>query len=306
MGHGKGSSACPILAFPYWRRLRARGCEELMKMQGGGGHIGADGYDFLCYLWICQYLHEKNGEVSENEDTDGGMLDADRCLLVAGIPRDVEADAARRTVSHLMGFAGNIERIVMNKSGASCVVVFLQASSVKLVIDKAIRREAAPYTDPPPGGLWGRLERSGMEHWVAEYRAKRRTLDEQQQHADGIIVQLERKRSERAAAQAEADKEAENDGWTVVVHKKDRKRKVRDADGTVSRGMKSSTAFAMAIVEKKKRDAQREKAEQGLDDFYSFQRKEKRKTELLELREKFLDDQRKLEDFKKRRKFKPS
>ena len=61
------------------------------------------------------------------------------------------------------------------------------------------------------------------------------------------------------------------------MHRKDKKKKVRDAGGTVSRGVRASTAATMALLDKQRQKAEKEKQESGLDDFYRFQKRENRK-----------------------------
>ena len=244
------------------------------------------GQDFLSYLWICPHKPTRSkgkraegvGKVGKDEDEEDAdaMLRSESCLLVAGIPPDVPLEQARRTVARLMRFGGKIDRVVMNTGGASCVVVFEKKSSVSVVIDRAVRGE-------PPEGIfypdasWGAQTPVGMDRWVAQYRAGRRSLDDQQARADAIANDIQRRQQERAERLDREAEAAADDGWTVVMHRKDKKKKVRDAGGTVSRGVRASTAATMALLDKQRQKAEKEKQESGLDDFYRFQKRENRK-----------------------------
>lgn len=270
--------------------------------RGGGGARG--GGERLRYLSVCK---KRPRFVKYDE------LDAERCHVVTGIPKDVRVEAVQRCVARLMKAAasgGEVTRVVVVPEAADgkgngqryCVVEFAHVSSVRAVIDRALRGEP-PESECFPDASWGDGP-MGMAAWMAAYRAGRRTLEEQQQRADDVAADVERRRAALEAASARAAEEAAGDGWTVVVHRKDKK-KVRDAGGTVSRGIRASTAASMAAAEKQRKKAEKEKQDQGLDDFYRFQRREKRRNEVLSLQEKFAEDQRKLEDLRKKRRFRP-
>ena len=300
-----------MLALPFRRCLRRRGQHqrEDEKEEGTCGSSGdasssrpfacvEDDKNALAYLHVCN-VKPRSADVA-------GPLEAERCLLVTGVPRDVRAEAVQKCMSQLMEAAasgGKVERVVVNSSGTSCVVVFTQAASVRSVIDRAVRGEP-PESARFPDASWGDGP-VGLTKWLGEYRAGRRSLEEQQQRADELAASVAHRRAEREELAAQAAADAAGDGWTVVVHRKDKKKKVRDAGGTVSRGIRASTAASMATLERQRKKAEKEKQEKGLDDFYRFQRREKRRSEVLDLRARFAEDQKKLEDLRKKRRFKP-
>ncbi|GIL93679.1 hypothetical protein Vretifemale_21082, partial [Volvox reticuliferus] len=130
--------------------------------------------------------------------------------------------------------------------------------------------------------------------WVHEHKAARPGNDVLQRQIDDWMddfdAEQERKARERQAAMGE-------DGWTVVARAKGRKR-TREDDGVkvMTGGVATNAAAAAAAKEKEK---------SMLGDFYRFQRHEKRRNELAELRQRFEEDRRRLAQLKAARNFKP-
>lgn len=86
----------------------------------------------------------------------------------------------------------------------------------------------------------------------------------------------------------------EEDGWTVVQRHKGRKKNTSESGVTVG-AVAAAAATARAA---KKRPVEH-------TDFYRFQQREKRRNDLLDLRERFEEDKRRLAELKAVRKFKP-
>ena len=100
--------------------------------------------------------------------------------------------------------------------------------------------------------------------------------------------------AEEALKRQERESAAGGDGWTVVGGGKGRK-KTRDDRGT------AVGAVAAALVE-----GRREKGKKKLEgNFYRFQRRERRRDEVLELRQRFEEDRKRVAAMRKDRQFKP-
>ena len=107
-----------------------RAAPEVLAMPFRRRNPDGSGRDFLSYLWICPHRPRRRAAAGAADGAaaagappdDEAMLRSDSCLLVAGIPPDVPPEAASRTVARLMSFGGEVERVVMNTGGASCVV----------------------------------------------------------------------------------------------------------------------------------------------------------------------------------------
>ena len=84
-----------------------------MRGDDGGGASSsslsfASKDDALAYLHVCN-VKPRSADVA-------GPLEAERCLLVTGVPRDVRAEAVQKCMSQLMEAAssgGKVERVVV-------------------------------------------------------------------------------------------------------------------------------------------------------------------------------------------------
>ncbi|GBG70039.1 hypothetical protein CBR_g4867 [Chara braunii] len=130
----------------------------------------------------------------------------------------------------------------------------------------------------------------GLEKWVSEYQAQRPGLKVLETQLDEYMAEYDAKVKE--AAEESAKQAAKDEGWTVVVSKRGRK---KNADGS------GITVGAVAAL----KAADTQPKAKHLSDFYRFQQREARRNELLELRHKFEEDRRKIAKLKAARKFKP-
>ncbi|XP_052141581.1 eukaryotic translation initiation factor 5B [Oryza glaberrima] len=133
----------------------------------------------------------------------------------------------------------------------------------------------------------------GMKKWVLEYKQKRPGLKVLQQRIDEFITaheeQEEQERKEREARAAE-------DGWTVVVHHKGRK-KTTDTETGTAVGSVSLAAMQEKMANKKPKEVDM--------NFYRFQKREAHISELAMLQSKFEQDKKRIQQLRAQRKFKP-
>ncbi|KAG8072235.1 hypothetical protein GUJ93_ZPchr0006g40818 [Zizania palustris] len=133
----------------------------------------------------------------------------------------------------------------------------------------------------------------GMKKWILEYKQKRPGLKVLQQRIDEFITtheeQQEQERKEREARSAE-------DGWTVVVHHKGRK-KTTDTETGTAVGSVSLAAMQEKMANKKPKEVDM--------NFYRFQKREAHISELAMLQSKFEQDKKRIQQLRAQRKFKP-
>ncbi|KAJ1280847.1 hypothetical protein BS78_04G263500 [Paspalum vaginatum] len=133
----------------------------------------------------------------------------------------------------------------------------------------------------------------GMKKWILEYKQKRPGLEFLQERIDEFIVaheeQQEKERKEREARAAE-------DGWTVVMHHKGRKKTTDAETGTVV-GSVSLAAMQEKMANKKPKEVDM--------NFYRFQKREAHLSELAMLQSKFEQDKKRIQELRAQRKFKP-
>ncbi|XP_020540044.1 protein FAM133 isoform X2 [Jatropha curcas] len=133
----------------------------------------------------------------------------------------------------------------------------------------------------------------GMRKWLMEYHQSRPGLKVLQESIDQFITaheeKLEQERKEREARAAE-------DGWTVVVHHKGRK-KTTDSESGVTVGSVAPTVAESQLAKKKQKEVG--------PNFYRFQKRETQRNEILALQSKFEQDRKRIQQLRAARKFRP-
>uniref|UniRef100_M1BM97 Ribosomal RNA-processing protein 7 C-terminal domain-containing protein n=1 Tax=Solanum tuberosum TaxID=4113 RepID=M1BM97_SOLTU len=133
----------------------------------------------------------------------------------------------------------------------------------------------------------------GMRKWVLDYYQSRPGLKVLQERIDEFITSYEAKKEQE---RKEKEALAAEDGWTVVVHHKGRK-KTTDSETGIAVGSVSQAAVMDNMDKKKKKDV-------GLD-FYRFQKREAKRNEIMVLQSKFEQDKKRIQQLRAARKFRP-
>ena len=197
-------------------------------------------------------------------------------VAVGGLPPGAGAEALRALCE---GF-GEVEAV--EARGGRGAVAFRDA-------------EAALEAVAAAGGVELPLEAAeegeGVRAWVGRHRARRPGHQKLQEQLDAWMEAWE---AEEARKRREREEAAGGDGWTVVGGTKGRK-KTRDDRGTAVGGVSA------ALAESRRGKGQKKPEE----NFYRFQRREKRRDEVLELRQRFEEDRKRLAAMRKDRQFKP-
>ncbi|KAI7841347.1 hypothetical protein COHA_004965 [Chlorella ohadii] len=219
-------------------------------------------------------------------------LPKDRAVFVAGIPQQLQGTA----LVDLFTRFGEIERAALHGSRVSAVLLYAAAAGRDKLMRATGKRRAVELQLPEPP------EPHGLKAWVEEHRALKPGNAELQ--ASGAAAALRAAldewmaewEAEDAARRAAALKANEEEGWTVVQRHKGRKKNA-SASGVTVAGVAGAAAAAQ-LAEKAKKDHTHA-------DFYRFQQREKRRNELLDLRERFEADKKRLADLRSARKWKP-
>ncbi|KAF8806163.1 hypothetical protein BYT27DRAFT_7168477 [Phlegmacium glaucopus] len=177
----------------------------------------------------------------------------------------------------------------LRKTGLSAHVIFLDSSS----LDRALASTSKPRSWPTSSE-----EPSGLSHYRALYDSLRPPLDSVKAHADSSIqfyeYELAKKKQKSKYRKGEAI--VDEDGFTLVTR--------GGAYGqTLGGGVSvASKRFQRSGETTRNRGSKEKKEKEG---FYAFQKAEKQRSELMELKRKWEEDKAKVEKLKASRRFKP-
>lgn len=221
-----------------------------------------------------------------------GGVETGAALFVSGLPPSLANEGA---VRELFSCFGPVAQAVLHPSKRSGMVVFESQAGRLVALRHAAKGQVVEFDPAEPQGD----EPIGVKAWVHQHKALRPGNDVLQEQVDSWIEAHDVAEAAKAKARQAAMAE---DGWTVVVRSKGRKR-TREEDGmtVMTGGASGAAAQAQAAAASKKGSA-----DQQLSDFYRFQRREKRRNELFELRERFEEDRKRIAQLKALRNFRPS
>ncbi|MEW5302884.1 MAG: hypothetical protein WDW38_004010 [Sanguina aurantia] len=227
------------------------------------------GSPFITYISIKQH---------KGADTVGGSS-----VFVAGLPFGFD-DAL---VAQLFACFGEVAQVVLHSSKRSGIVVYTSESGSRAALKIAGTGQLIEfYPDEAEGPV-------GVKAWVQEYKQQRPGNAVLQKQLDDWMGAYEAAEEKKKRDKQQAMGE---DGWTVVVRSKGRK-KTKESDGmTVMTGGVASAAAAEVYKNKKVKKE---------ENFYRFQQREQRRDELLDLRSKFDEDKKRVAQLKTTRHFKP-
>lgn len=170
----------------------------------------------------------------------------------------------------------------LQKSGAHAIVVFVDKPSMEASL-KAARKASRDGTKIVWGeGIEDRLPPLGLERYRAHDRLRYPPRDELLRAVNDYMTIFDQAEEARRREAARKAQQPDEDGFI-----------------TVTRGSKNnSTAREEEIKELMEKH---KKQTAGLEDFYRFQTREKKKERQMELLKKFEEDKKKLEEMKKRK-----
>ncbi|KAN0076771.1 Ribosomal RNA-processing protein 7 (RRP7) domain containing protein [Tylopilus felleus] len=176
---------------------------------------------------------------------------------------------------------------ILRKTGGIAHVIFLDASS----LEKAL----VPPTKPRP---WPSSEEPrGLAHYAALYDAQRPPLDVVKAHADTWMERFEfdLAKTKQKSAYRKGEAVVDEDGFTLVTR-----------GGAYGQTLGGGVGVASKMFEKTGQTGSKKKKEpKEKETFYAFQKAEKQRTALLDLRKNFEADKARIEKLKESRRFKP-
>ncbi|KAL1672516.1 ribosomal RNA-processing protein 7-domain-containing protein [Schizophyllum commune] len=179
----------------------------------------------------------------------------------------------------------------LGHTGRSAHVVFLDASS----LERALTPPASPRpwpTDPDAP--------IGLAHYTALYDALRPPLDVVRAHADTYmdLYEFEQARAKRKSKYRKGEAIVDEDGFTLVTR--------GGAYGqTLGGGVGVASKRFQQTGEARSNPGRKKKASKDKAGFYAFEKAERQRKELIELKRKWEEDKEKIEKLKASRKFRP-
>ncbi|KAH9482217.1 Ribosomal RNA-processing protein 7-like protein A [Psilocybe cubensis] len=176
------------------------------------------------------------------------------------------------------------------KTGSSAYVIFLDTSS----LDRALASTSKPRTWPTSDD-----EPSGLGHYRAMYEAARPPLDAVRAYADTFVevYEYELAKSRQKSKYRKGEAIVDEDGFTLVTRGGAYGKTLGGGVGVASKAFQRSGESA------RNRHHKKEKKEK--EGFYAFQKAEKQRSGLIELKRKWEEDKAKVEKLKASRRFKP-
>ncbi|KJA29621.1 hypothetical protein HYPSUDRAFT_60480 [Hypholoma sublateritium FD-334 SS-4] len=178
----------------------------------------------------------------------------------------------------------------LRKTGGSAYVIFLDPSSLE---------RALASTSKPRAWLKSPEEPVGLAHYLARYTAARPPLDAVRAFADSSVelyeYELAKKKQKSKYRKGESIVDA--DGFTLVTRGGAYGKNLGGGVGVASKRFQRSGETS------RNRGAKKDKKEK--EGFYAFQKAEKQRSGLMELKRKWEEDKVKVEKLKAARRFKP-
>lgn len=239
----------------------------------------------------CVYLHKYRSEKKYSDKPVG------KTLTVLNIPPYATEEAIER----VFGIAGQIEKVTLIDSHKNehktkyqiksdffneprpfkfqiAFIVFKKSESLDLIFR---------CKELPPLSTTENPVLTGIAKWTDQYNKRTVNVEDMQKEIDEYMKHYDKVKKAEAM---QDDEEGDDDGW-VTVGKKGNNAGFKQKESVISK------------LEKKLQD-QRKKTK-SLTNFYSFELRESKKQQLMDLRKKFDDDKTKMNSMRQNRKFKP-
>jgi len=228
---------------------------------------------------------EAGGDESDSDPDEGD--DSESGMEVAESNKSKKAKAKAPVLVPLPA-----KRIrTLRRTGHTAYVVFLDSSS----IDRALARlQPRPW---PPSEALSDDEPSGLSHFIALYDSLRPPLDAIRAHADSAmeVYEYEQEKSRQKSKYRKGEAVVDEDGFTLVTR-----------GGAYGKTLGGGVAVASKKFHQTGQTGRkRRKEKKEKDGFYAFQKAEKQRQELLNLKKKWEEDKVKVEKLKQSRRFNP-
>ncbi|KAG1733134.1 ribosomal RNA-processing protein 7-domain-containing protein [Suillus lakei] len=178
----------------------------------------------------------------------------------------------------------------LHKTGSCAHLIFLDSSSLAKALSSPTSSKAWPSSEEP----------RGLSHYMAKYDAERPPLDTIRAHADSFMERFEfdLSKSKQEAKYRKGEAIVDEDGFTLVTR--------GGAYGqTLGGGVGVASKKFMLTGKAGSRRKKDNKKEKEKEVFYAFQKAEKQRKAMLDLRKNFEADKERVEKLKESRRFKP-
>lgn len=161
-------------------------------------------------------------------------------------------------------------------------VVFGQATSVEKALNKPSDEERSVSTKQNPISI-------GMKKWCEDYKNKFIDEKKMKREIDAFMQSYDQKQSKLEEEEVDKTNVPDDDGWITVT----------------SKSRKANRALTERNILKLKSKQKKRTEKMKLLNFYNFQAKESKRDYIVQLRKKFEEDKKHIEEMKQNRKFKP-
>ncbi|KAF8063542.1 ribosomal RNA-processing protein 7-domain-containing protein [Lyophyllum atratum] len=179
----------------------------------------------------------------------------------------------------------------LRPSGRSAHLVFLDSSSLQRALSSATKSRPWPSMPEEP---------SGLSHYTSLYDSLRPPLDAVREHADSSILfyEYELQKTKQKSKYRKGEAIVDDDGFTLVTRGGAYGKTLGGGVGVASKQFQKS-----GKTSNRNRGAKKEGKEKK--DFYAFQKAEKQRSDLMNLKKRWEEDKAKVEALKASRRFKP-
>ncbi|PPQ78911.1 hypothetical protein CVT25_002371 [Psilocybe cyanescens] len=234
-------------------------------------------------------VKELQNEASDSEDEDEEMEDAEADGTDEQPRKKRRSQRDKTEIPTVIPLPSPTLR-KFRKTGSSAYVIFLDSSSLDRALASTSKPRAWPSSDEEP---------SGLSHYRALYDALRPPLDAVRAFADSSIevYEYELAKSRQKSKYRKGEAIVDDDGFTLVTRGGAYGKTLGGGVGVASKTFQRSGESA------RNRHHKKEKKEK--EGFYAFQKAEKQRSGLIELKRKWEEDKAKVEKLKASRRFKP-
>lgn len=227
--------------------------------------------------------HRSNRKSGPSSDTGARPAPA---LFVTNLPGTATADDLANLFGDLgCGAVLRVEFGQLAGDGDSglryALLTFEQRKSMGVAMSLPVS-EKTRYT----WALSSAVSDSGVETWLQRFQAARPSTSEVMARADKYIQEFSEKEEQTEAELERRRGVADSDGFTLVTRKQ------------------TARASGQTRASNRRGRNRKKKPSKELKDFYRFQLRENKRSKLMELRERFEEDRKRIEALKSKRKFK--
>lgn len=178
--------------------------------------------------------------------------------------------------------AGKIQSVTFHESPGTAFKIAYIVFATPSALAKALK-----LTKLEPLTVDKNLLPLGVEKWTKDYNSSICDRQQLQQQVDQFMLKYDKE--EKARKRKEKEQKEDDEGWTVVTKK------------SRNPGISRKESVGNRLTEKLENKSKKKE----LKNFYTFQIRESKMNHIVQLRQKFEEDKKRINAFKQSRKFKP-